>query len=77
MDFINQEEATKRCEELRLKNISVRFFIYTINFEGDVEVTECAENVFVRGEGYIEYERHTMNLNGVNQICLTKNNLGM
>jgi hypothetical protein len=33
---------------------------------------ECDEREFMRAEGRITYERHTMRENGADQICLTK-----
>ncbi len=51
----------------------VRYFKYdTVN--GEVDVVEVKESEFLKAEGLIEYERHTIFQNGVNQICLTKTN---
>ena len=51
--------------------LPIRFFIF--DPEQDYELVECLEGKFLEAEGKIEYERHTMFENGVNQVCLTKN----
>ena len=51
--------------------INVRFFTYCINSECDADVVECSENTFKSLKGAINYERHTVFANGVNQVCLT------
>lgn len=51
--------------------INVRFFKY--DDEQDLELVECNESDFLAAEGTIEYERHSVFEDGVNQICLTKN----
>lgn len=53
---------------MQIKNI--RFFVYD---EGrDFEIVEVNERAFLAAEGEIEYERHTVFENGVDQVCLTK-----
>lgn len=49
---------------------TVRFFIFDDTGEEDLQ--EVDEDTFLQHEGNISYERHTMFLNGVNQVCLTK-----
>lgn len=51
--------------------INVRFYKYEEN--QDYELVECTELEFLEATGKIEYERHSVFENGVNQICLTKN----
>lgn len=62
---------------LGFKNIPIRFFIWdeTEN-DNEGDFIECNEGDFMDSEGIIEYERHTVFANGVNQICLTKNPFG-
>lgn len=58
------------------KDIPVRFFIWPEDCDQDeADFTECDEQEFLEAEGVIKYERHTVFLNGVSQICLTKNPL--
>ena len=51
---------------------SIRFFIIEID-DDSVGQIECSEAEFLAAEGEIEYERHTVFANGVDQVCLTKN----
>lgn len=67
---IEQYQALKSTG---LGKMSVRFFIY--DPDQDYEIIEVNESTFLESEGVIEYERHTMFENGVNQICLTKHPL--
>lgn len=53
--------------------INVRFFIY--DEDQDFEVVEVDESIFIEFKGEIEYERHSIFENGVDQVCLTKNPL--
>ena len=61
---------------MAIENINVRYFTYESSYEdGEIELIEISELEFLDAEGSIEYERHTIFANGVNQICLTKNNI--
>lgn len=53
------------------ENIPVRFFIYDMEAD-EVDIIEVREAEFLEAVGHIEYKRHTVFENGVNQICLTK-----
>lgn len=55
--------------------IPVRFFVVDYDPEDDVmqyDLIEVNEHEFLKAEGRITYERHTMRENGASQICLTK-----
>lgn len=52
-----------------LKDTPVRFFMWD---EDEDDIVECTEYDFEQADGVIEYIRHTMHDNGVNQVCLTK-----
>lgn len=53
--------------------ITIRFFIYDYDDEQeDYDIIEVSESEFLDFDGEIEYERHTVRENGVNQVCLTK-----
>jgi hypothetical protein len=60
-----------------IKSINVRFFIYCLNEDGDVdtcEITEAQYNLIqnrANGAFPVDYIRHTVRENGVSQICLT------
>ena len=54
-----------------LSSQNVRFFVYG---ENEIDIIEVNELDFINADGSIEYERNTIFQNGVNQICLTKNN---
>lgn len=57
-----------------LENIPVRFFIIREDDDdGEIDLHEVDEEEFIRATGKIEYERHTVFLNGCSQITLTKN----
>ncbi len=51
--------------------MEIRYFIIDWD-SGPVDLIEVTELEFMEAPGRIEYERHTMFDNGVNQICLTK-----
>lgn len=53
-----------------IKGVPVRFFAWDAD---QALVLEVDEGEFLEAEGVIEYERHTVHANGVDQICLTKN----
>lgn len=61
-----------------IENINVRFFVYCLNNENEVDVEEITENQFLQIEclqgSIITYERHTVHENGVRQICLSVEN---
>lgn len=52
--------------------LPVRYFIIDYDLEDGPDLAECDEHEFMKAPGRIEYERHTVRENGVNQICLTK-----
>lgn len=56
--------------------IPVRFFVvgYDLgDYDTDqVDIVEVNEHEFLKAEGRITYERHTIRENGVSQIVLTK-----
>jgi hypothetical protein len=74
--FKRIEELTiERCalaEELESKGPPVRYFIIDYDLDDGPDLVECDEFEFLKAEGRITYERHTVRENGVNQICLTK-----
>jgi len=49
--------------------LNVRFFIFS---DEECEIVECSEREFLDSPDPIEYERNTIQENGVSQICLTK-----
>lgn len=51
--------------------IDVRFFSYCINDDNELDTCEISESQFLKLNGIITYERHTMFQNGCNQVCLT------
>lgn len=56
---------------MAFSTIPVRFFV--VDFEGDeADIVEVSEHEWLRAEGLISYERHTIRENGASQICLTK-----
>lgn len=56
-----------------IENINVRFFVLDFCEDSqEFDYIEVDEQTFINAEGAIEYERHTIFENGVNQICLTK-----
>lgn len=53
--------------------VSVRFYIFGWDEEQqEYDILEVSEDEFRRHSGTIDYERHTIRENGVNQICLIK-----
>ena len=52
--------------------IPVRYFVIDYDLEDGPDLVECDEHEFLKTEGRITYERHTIRENGCNQICLTK-----
>ncbi len=54
------------------KQLPVRYFIVDYDLEDGPDIVECDEQAFLNAGGPIEYKRHTVRENGVNQICLTK-----
>ena len=54
--------------------LPVRFFVvdYETEDNGCFDLKEVNEHEFLRAEGNITYERHTVRENGCSQICLTK-----
>jgi hypothetical protein len=54
------------------KQLPVRYFIVDYDLEDGPDIVECDEHDFLNASGPIEYKRHSVRENGVNQICLTK-----
>ena len=52
--------------------LPVRYFMLDYDLEDGPDIVECDESEFMKAPGRIQYERHTVRENGVNQICLTK-----
>lgn len=52
--------------------LPVRYFMIDYDLEDGPDIVECDEFEFMKAPGRIEYKRHTVRENGVNQICLTK-----
>ena len=52
--------------------LPVRYFMTNYDLEDGPDIVECDEYEFMKAPGRIEYERHIVRENGVNQICLTK-----
>lgn len=52
--------------------LPVRYFMIDYDLEDGPDIVECDESEFMKAPGRIQYERHTVRENGVNQICLTK-----
>ena len=83
---IDELELTTRLLQNELddkERLPVRYFIIDYDLEDgpdiidyDLEdgpdIVECDELGFLNASGPIEYKRHTVRENGVNQICLTK-----
>ena len=57
-----------------IKSINVRFFVSAYK-DGELDQFEVTERCFLDCFGSIEYTRHTMWANGVNQICLYKDSM--
>jgi hypothetical protein len=72
---IDELEATIRALQNELEDkerLPVRYFIVDYDLEDGPDIVECDEHDFLNASGPIEYKRHTVRENGVNQICLTK-----
>lgn len=54
------------------ERLPVRFFIVDYDLEEGPDIVEVDERDFLSADGAIEYKRHTVRENGVDQICLTK-----
>lgn len=58
---------------------NVRYFAYGFDDQHEMDIVEVDETQFLgvknSGDYNIEYERHTIFANGVNQICLTVQNI--
>lgn len=61
---------------MAFSTIPVRFFIVDYESEDSntygPELVEVSEHEWLKAEGPITYERHTVRENGVSQICLYK-----
>ena len=56
---------------MAFSTIPVRFFV--VDYEGgEVDIVEVSEHEWLKAEGPITYQRHTIRENGAAQICLTK-----
>jgi hypothetical protein len=72
---IDELELTIRLLQNELddkERLPVRYFIIDYDLEDGPDIVECDELNFLNASGPIEYKRHTVRENGVNQICLTK-----
>jgi hypothetical protein len=72
---IDELEATVQALQNDLddkERLPVRYFIIDYDLEDGPDIVECDERDFLNANGPIEYKRHTVRENGVNQICLTK-----
>lgn len=72
---IDELEATIQALQNDLddkERLPVRYFIIDYDLEDGPDIVECDECDFLNASGPIEYKRHTVRENGVNQICLTK-----
>jgi hypothetical protein len=60
---------------MAIEAISIRFFccdnVLVESGFYEVAIVEIDEATFVRLEGVITYERHTVSANGIRQVCLT------
>lgn len=63
-----RDALTEEAENL----IPVRYFVIDYELEDGPDLAEVDESDFLKYEGRITYERHTIRENGCNQICLTK-----
>lgn len=52
--------------------LPVRYFMIDYDLEDGPDIVGCDEFEFMKAPGRIQYERHTVRENGVNQICLTR-----
>jgi hypothetical protein len=69
---IAELEAERDALTKFANRLPVRYFIVDYDLEEGPDIVECDEREFMRAEGRITYERHTMRENGADQICLTK-----
>ena len=69
-----EAERDALAEELEKarERLPFRFFIVDYDLDDGPDIVECDELDFLNASGPIEYKRHTVRENGVNQICLTK-----
>jgi hypothetical protein len=51
---------------------NIRFFVVDYDHEDGPELVEVDESDFLKADGRITYERHTVRENGCAQVCLTK-----
>jgi len=59
-----------------IKNINVRFFLHVVDENNEIDLAEVGEIEFIKHSTFnILYERHTVFENGVNQVCLTLDNI--
>ena len=56
---------------MAFSTIPVRFFVVDYDSE-EADIVEVSEHEWLKAEGLISYERHTIRENGASQICLTK-----
>lgn len=56
---------------MAFSTIPVRFFVVDFDNE-EADIVEVSEHEWLKAEGLISYERHTIRENGASQICLTK-----
>lgn len=56
---------------MAFSTIPVRFFVVDYDIE-EADIVEVSEHEWLKAEGLISYERHTIRENGAAQICLTK-----
>ena len=56
---------------MAFSTIPVRFFVVDFDSE-EADIVEVSEHEWLKAEGLITYERHTIRENGASQICLTK-----
>lgn len=56
---------------MAFSTIPVRFFVVDYDSE-EADIVEVNEHEFLKAEGPITYQRHTIRENGAAQICLTK-----
>ena len=69
---VETERDTLREEIEDKERLPVRYFMLDYDLEDGPEIVEVDEAEFLAADGAITYERHTVWVNGVNQICLTK-----
>ncbi len=72
LEFTTEEAEQRRC--IGQITLPVRFFAYG-EIDGDLDLVELTESEFLDIKAPIEYERHSVFENGVNQITLTKRNV--